>query len=60
MVRIFQTVRMRIENVDVAEYIAAMMQAGGAEGFKKGVMKDLDTRRDLHAPEESRFEKKIA
>ncbi|HSP16427.1 MAG TPA: hypothetical protein VLV78_16905 [Thermoanaerobaculia bacterium] len=60
MVRLFQTVRLRIENLDIAEYIATMMEQGGPDGFKKSVMKDLDERRDRYAPEESRFEKKIA
>ncbi len=59
-VRLFQTVRMRIENLDIAEYIAAMTEAGGAEGFKKSVMKDLDARRDRYAPEEAKFEQMIA
>jgi hypothetical protein len=60
MVRLFQTVRIRIENLDIAEYIAAMTEKAGPDGFKKAVMKDLDERRDRHAPEESKFEKKIA
>lgn len=50
--RIFKTVRLRIENLDVADYIAEMTAKAGAEGFKKAVMKDLDARRDAHAPEE--------
>jgi hypothetical protein len=54
--RIFKTVRMRIENLEISEYIAAMMErGGGAEGFKKAVMKDLDTRRDNYAPEEGKL-----
>ena len=60
MVRLFQTVRMRIENLEAADYIAEIMAAGGAEMFKKNVMKDLDARRDRHAPEESKFEKNVA
>ncbi len=60
MVRLFQTVRMRIENLDIAEYIDQMTAAAGLEGFKKAVMKDLDTRRDRYAPEEAKFERKIA
>ena len=60
MVRLFQTVRMRIENLEAADYIEAMMAAGGAEAFKKNVMRDLDGRRDRYAPEESKFEKNVA
>ena len=56
MVRLFQTVRMRIENLEVADYIKEMMALGGPDMFKKNVMKDLDARRDRYAPEESKFE----
>jgi hypothetical protein len=44
--RIFKTVRMRLEIVDMAAYIERMMADGGAEAFKRNVMKDLDARRD--------------
>jgi hypothetical protein len=50
--RIFKTVRLRVENVDIADYIAEMMKRGGEAEFKKTVMKDLDWRRDHYAPEE--------
>jgi hypothetical protein len=50
--RIFKTVRLRVENVDIADYIAEMMKRGGEGEFKKTVMKDLDWRRDHYAPEE--------
>ena len=55
--RIFKTVRMRIENLDIADYIDALMAKGGQEQFKRNVMRDLDRRRDDHAPEETRFTK---
>ena len=51
----FKTVRMRIENIEIADYIEEMMSRAGEEGFKKAVMKDLDARRDAHAPEEKSF-----
>jgi hypothetical protein len=51
---------MRIENLEVADYINDIMASGGPDTFKKNVMKDLDTRRDRYAPEESRFEKNVA
>ena len=57
MPRIFKTVRMRIENVELADYIADRTREGGAENFKKTVMKDLDRRRDEHAPEEGKLQK---
>ena len=55
--RIFKTVRMRIENVDIATYVAGMMARGGPDQFKRNVMADLDRRRDEHAPEEHRVQK---
>ena len=59
--RIFKTVRMRIENLDIAAYIAEMMANGGQDAFKKNVMRDLDRRRDEYAPEEHRIsQQKIA
>ncbi len=50
--RIFKTVRLRVENVDIAEYIAEMLRRGGEEQFKRNVIKDLEWRRDHYAPEE--------
>ncbi|MGZ5493535.1 MAG: hypothetical protein ACXW3E_08640 [Thermoanaerobaculia bacterium] len=58
--RVFKTVRMRIENLEIADYISEMMARGGPEMFKKNVMKDLDQRRDAYAPEENRLEQKVA
>lgn len=60
MVRLFQTVRMRIENIEAADYIEEMMARGGPDLFKKNVMKDLDTRRDRYAPEECKIEENVA
>jgi hypothetical protein len=51
--RILKTVRLRLEILDVAAYIDGIMRNGGAEQFKKNVMRDLDRRRDLYCPEES-------
>lgn len=53
--RIFKTVRMRIENLEIADYIEAQMAKGGPEQFKRNVMRDLDSRRDAYAPEDTRF-----
>ena len=50
--RAFKTVRMRLEIVDIAAYIDEMMRNGGADQFKKNVMRDLDRRRDFYCPEE--------
>jgi hypothetical protein len=48
--RIFKTVRMRVENIDIAAYIDEMSRRGMPEEFKRNVMKDLDWRRDHYAP----------
>ena len=50
--RIFKTVRMRLEDVDIAAYIEQMMAAGGPDQFKRNVMRDLDRRRDLYCIED--------
>ncbi|MGZ5432925.1 MAG: 1-acyl-sn-glycerol-3-phosphate acyltransferase [Thermoanaerobaculia bacterium] len=60
MPRIFKTVRLRVENLDIAEYIADINRRGGEEEFKKNVMKDLDWRRDRYAPEEGKVVEKVA
>ena len=49
--RVFKTVRLRAENVDIATYIAEMSK-GGPEQFKRNVIKDLEQRRDAYSPEE--------
>jgi hypothetical protein len=50
--RIFKTVRLRLEILDIAGYIEEMMRGGGADQFKKNVMRDLDRRRDFYCPYE--------
>ncbi|HUP45324.1 MAG TPA: 1-acyl-sn-glycerol-3-phosphate acyltransferase [Thermoanaerobaculia bacterium] len=55
--RIFRTVRMRVENLNLAGYVAERTREGGPENFKKVVMRDLDRRRDEHAPEEGTLQK---
>jgi hypothetical protein len=54
--RAFKTVRMRLEIVDIAGYIDEIMRNGGADQFKKNVMRDLDRRRDFYCPEEGLLE----
>jgi hypothetical protein len=49
---VFKTVRLRVENVDIAGYIDEMMKQGGEEQFKRNVIKDLEARRDQYCPEE--------
>lgn len=50
--RLFKTVRMRTEILDIADYIVKMSADGGPDAFKKNVMRDLDRRRDFYCPEE--------
>lgn len=52
---LFETVRMRIENLDIAEYIKEQMAKGGADQFKRNVIRDLEQRRDAYCPEESKL-----
>lgn len=49
---IFKTVRLRIEVLEIADYIEAMTKDGGPEQFKRNVIRDLERRRDLYCPEE--------
>lgn len=50
--RLFKTVRMRLEDIEIPEYVQAMMSASGPDQFKKSVMRDLDRRRDTYCIEE--------
>ena len=49
---VFKTVRLRVEVLDIAEYLRARMAEGGEELFKKNVIRDLERRRDEYCPEE--------
>lgn len=51
---VFKTVRLRVEVVDIGHYIRERMAEGGAENFKRNVIRDLEWRRDTHCPEEER------
>ncbi len=48
--RVFQTIRMRLELVDIDDYREQMMAVYGPSGFKKAVAEDLERRRDLYCP----------
>jgi hypothetical protein len=52
--RLFKTVRMRLELLDIGTYRRQLMeQAGpGPEGFKRAVIEDLERRRDFYCPVE--------
>lgn len=51
--RVFKTVRLRVEVLEIADYIAARMKEGGPEQFKRNVIRDLEARRDHYCPPES-------
>lgn len=48
--RLFKTIRLRLEAVDMATYRAARLEEGGAKGFRRAVVRDLERRRDLYCP----------
>jgi hypothetical protein len=48
--RLWKTIRMRLELVDIASYRAALLAEAGAAGFKRAVIADLERRRDLYCP----------
>ena len=48
--RLFKTIRLRLEVVDMASYRAARLEEGGAKGFRRAVVTDLERRRDLYCP----------
>jgi 1-acyl-sn-glycerol-3-phosphate acyltransferase len=45
---LFERVQMRIENLEISDYIAEQMAKGGAEEFKRNVIRDLESRRDTY------------
>jgi hypothetical protein len=50
---VFKTVRLRLEVLEIEDYIAAMSHEGGEEQFKRNVIRDLERRRDTYCPEET-------
>lgn len=48
--RLFKTIRLRLEVVDIATYRAARMAEGGHKGFRRAVVRDLERRRDENCP----------
>ena len=49
--RLFRTIRMNFETVDIAAYREERTrEAGGPAGFKRAVVADLERRRDAHCP----------
>jgi hypothetical protein len=48
--RLFKTIHLRLEVVDIDEYRAARMAEGGHKGFRRAVVHDLERRRDTICP----------
>lgn len=46
--RLFQTLRLRLETVDLDVYRAERLAEGGEEGFKRSVIGDLEARRERY------------
>lgn len=51
--RLFKTARMKLENLDLAEYRKALLATQDERGFRKAVVSDLTRRRDLYCCTES-------
>lgn len=49
--RLFKTLRLRIEPVEIAEYVARVRGAKPEDRFKRAVKHDLEARRNLHCTE---------
>jgi hypothetical protein len=48
--RLWKTIRLRLELVDIASYRAALLAKAGAAGWKRAVIADLERRRDQLCP----------
>ena len=48
--RLFKTIRLALEVVDIAEYIRSLGEPPGSEEFKEAVKADLERRRGLYCP----------
>jgi hypothetical protein len=49
--KLFKTIQMRLEVLDIAAYREALTEQAGRHGFKLAVIKDLEERRDRYAAE---------
>jgi hypothetical protein len=48
--RLWKTIRIRLELVDIETYRRELLASAGREGFRRAVVHDLERRRDLHCP----------
>ncbi|MCB1056075.1 MAG: 1-acyl-sn-glycerol-3-phosphate acyltransferase [Acidobacteria bacterium] len=51
--RLFQTIRMNFEVVDIRDYRRELLERHGEDGFRHAVIADLERRRDTHCPPET-------
>ncbi len=50
--RLFKTLRMRLQEIDIAVYKEELGAAGDPQSFKHNIKRDLEARRDRYCPEE--------
>ncbi len=50
--RLWKTIRLNFENLDLAQYREEILARAGEEGFREAVVRDFERRRDLHCPPE--------
>jgi 1-acyl-sn-glycerol-3-phosphate acyltransferase len=48
--RLYQTLHMRLENLDISQYTGNLLKRYGPQGFKQAVIQDLQKRRDHYCP----------
>lgn len=48
--RIFRTISLRLEMIDIVPYREALIEEAGEEGFKAAVIRDLEHRRNRYCP----------
>jgi hypothetical protein len=48
--RIFKTIRMNLEAIEISQYRAELLDRGGPDQFKRHVIADLERRRDANIP----------
>lgn len=46
--RVFKTVQLRLEQLDIAAYVKGLLDGAGKDQFKRSVKDDLERRRDLY------------
>jgi len=51
--RLFKTIHVRVESVDVEAYCRSLREPPGSEEFKRAVKADLERRRDLYCSTEA-------